>query len=57
MRCNDVETATAVGRRYGSPVVLRIDAAAMYRAGHIFYCSDNGVWLTDTVSPEFIAAR
>jgi putative RNA 2'-phosphotransferase len=50
----DVETATAVGRRHGSPVVLRVDAAAMHRAGHVFYCSDNGVWLTDTVSPEFI---
>ncbi|MCW3097352.1 MAG: phosphotransferase KptA/Tpt1 [Chthonomonadaceae bacterium] len=50
----DVETATVVGRRHGSPVVLRVDAAAMHRAGHVFYCSDNGVWLTDTVNPEFI---
>jgi putative RNA 2'-phosphotransferase len=50
----DIETATAVGRRHGSPVVLRVDAAAMHRAGHLFYCSENGVWLTDTVSPEFI---
>jgi putative RNA 2'-phosphotransferase len=51
----DVETATAVGRRHGSPVVLRIDAQAMHRAGHLFYCSANGVWLTDAVGPEFIA--
>lgn len=50
----DIETATAVGRRHGRPVVLRIDAAAMHRAGHLFYCSDNGVWLTDAVAPEFI---
>ena len=50
----DIETATAVGRRHGSPVVLRIDAAAMHRAGHLFYCSENGVWLTDTVAPEYI---
>ncbi len=53
----DVETATAVGRRHGSPVVLRVDAAAMHRAGHVFYRSENGVWLTDSVSPEFIKPR
>lgn len=59
MRCHhvhlssDVETAHRVGKRHGSPVVLRVDAASMYQAGYVFYCSDNGVWLTDRVPPRF----
>ena len=47
-------TATKVGERRGKPVILTIRAAAMADAGHPFYLSDNGVWLTDAVPPEFI---
>lgn len=50
----DPETARAVGARHGRPVIFTIDAAAMSSAGHIFYRSANGVWLTDTVPPEFL---
>ena len=50
----DVETATRVGARHGRPVILTVDAAAMRRAGHVFYVSANGVWLTDEVPPEFL---
>ena len=50
----DVETATRVGARHGRPVILSVDAAAMARAGHVFYMSANGVWLTDEVPPEFL---
>src|SRR5262249_10558885 len=45
----DVPTATRVGGRHGKPVVFEVDAAAMRRAGHTFYVSANGVWLTDAV--------
>ena len=48
------ETAIAVGRRYGRPVVLEINAAEMYKAGHIFFLSDNGVWLVDEVPPIYM---
>jgi putative RNA 2'-phosphotransferase len=48
------ETARTVGMRHGSPVVLEIDAAAMHQAGYQFYCSENGVWLTDSVPPEYL---
>ena len=51
----DVNTATAVGARHGRPVVLVIDAARMVAAGHQFARSENGVWLVDTVPPEFLA--
>lgn len=50
----DVETAERVGSRRGSPIVLRIDSAAMARAGRIFYLTANDVWLTEHVPPEYI---
>ncbi|WP_069171577.1 RNA 2'-phosphotransferase [Streptomyces griseus] len=53
----DRETATRVGARRGAPVVLSVDAGAMHRAGHSFYVSANGVWLTDSVPPRFLRLR
>jgi putative RNA 2'-phosphotransferase len=47
------ETAVNVGKRHGKPVVLLIAAGMMYQNGYTFYCSDNGVWLTDHVPPEY----
>jgi putative RNA 2'-phosphotransferase len=51
----DVETATKVGARRGKPVILKVDAGRMHRDGHKFLLSANGVWLTDTVPPWFLA--
>ncbi|MEV6165453.1 RNA 2'-phosphotransferase [Streptomyces sp. NPDC052052] len=53
----DRATATRVGARRGRPVVLSVDAAAMHRAGHTFYVSANGVWLTAAVPPAFLRFR
>ncbi|NMG06012.1 RNA 2'-phosphotransferase [Brasilonema sp. UFV-L1] len=50
----DIATAQIVGARHGKPVVLLVDTAAMYQAGYKFYCSDNGVWLIDSVPPEYL---
>jgi putative RNA 2'-phosphotransferase len=50
----DVETARVVGRRRGRPVVLRVAAGRMHRDGHLFFLSDNGVWLTEHVPPLYI---
>ncbi len=50
----DTATAISVGRRYGEPVVLRIAALELHDAGHVFYCADNGVWLTYKVPVEAI---
>jgi len=53
----DAETAHRVGaRRAGPTVMLRIDAAGMHRAGHVFYRAANGVWLTAAVPPQWIEA-
>ena len=51
----DASTARAVGARRGKAVVLRIDAQGMRAAGHTFYRTPNGVWLTDEVPSTFIA--
>lgn len=50
----DEETAHRVGARRGNPVVLEVDAAAMAAAGHEFYLTSNGVWLTDAVPPAYV---
>lgn len=50
----DPETAARVGARRGKPVVLTVDSRAMAAAGHVFYRSANGVWLTDSVPPSFL---
>jgi putative RNA 2'-phosphotransferase len=51
----DEATARAVGARRGKAVVLCIDARGMRAAGHTFYRTPNGVWLTDEVPNAFIA--
>ncbi len=50
----DGPTATQVARRKGEPLILEIDAAGAYRAGHNFYRGNDMVWLADAVPPEFI---
>jgi putative RNA 2'-phosphotransferase len=43
-----------VGGRHGKPVLLAIRAGEMHRAGRVFRCSANGVWLVPCVPSEFI---
>lgn len=50
----DIETATRVGSRRGSAVILVVDAAAMVAAGITFALSSNGVWLVETAPPQFL---
>jgi putative RNA 2'-phosphotransferase len=51
---SDIKTAVNVGARHGKPVVLEINSESMHRDGYVFFISENGVWLTDTVPPCFI---
>lgn len=48
------ETAHKVGSRHGKPVILIINTARMHQDGLLFYQSDNGVWLTDSVARQYI---
>jgi putative RNA 2'-phosphotransferase len=50
----DIETATKVASRRGKPVILNIETQRMVQDGYLFYCSENGVWLTDEVPVEYI---
>ena len=50
----DTETATAVGRRHGKPVIYQVESGLMSREGYDFFLSANGVWLTKAVPPRFL---
>ena len=49
------EVALSVGQRYGTAVLLTIEAARMNEDGHQFFVSANGVWLTDAVPVQYIS--
>lgn len=50
----DLETAQKVGQRRGKPIILTLNARKMHEEGHLFYVSDNGVWLTEQVPPQHL---
>ncbi len=50
----DERTAMNVGMRYGKPVVLTVDARKMYENSHLFFLTENGVWLTEHVPTIYI---
>lgn len=50
----DETTATKVGARHGRPVILIVRAAEMFAAGHQFFRSANGVWLTEVVPVQYL---
>lgn len=50
----DEETAVKVGQRHGKPVALKIRAGDMHREGHVFFLSENKVWLTGLVPPGYL---
>ena len=53
----DIRTAHAVGKRHGRPVILEIAARSMADHGFQFYLSENGVWLTEEVPPDYLIRR
>ena len=54
---SDVETAVMVGQRHGKPFVFDVLAKKMCSDGFEFFLSDNGVWLTETVPPDYLLTR
>lgn len=48
------EVAGIVGNRRGKAIILTVRAREMNAAGHEFFVSANGVWLTDFVPAAFI---
>lgn len=50
----EIETAKSVGTRYGKPVIFKIETEKMLAENFKFYVSANGVWLVESVPPEFL---
>lgn len=50
---SDVETARAVGKRHGNPVILAIKARAFVRDGYVLKRSANGVWQALAVPTDY----
>lgn len=50
----DYQTAIAVGKRHGEPVVLAIAAKHFVADGYRLMRSANGVWQADNVPPEYL---
>ena len=51
---SDIETAIAVGKRHGKPIVFDVDSGQMNADGMEFYLSENGVWLTEKVPTKYL---
>lgn len=51
------DTAVAVGKRHGTPVVLIIRAADFVADGHALFLSANGVWQAKSVPPAYFAVQ
>ena len=49
-----LDVAESVGSRRGEAVILEVEASRMSADGHSFFLSENGVWLSDAVPPEYI---
>lgn len=50
----DVETATNVGKRHGTPVIFKVNAEQMQKDDYDFFQSVNGVWLTKEVPVKYL---
>lgn len=50
----DRSTALQVGKRYGKPLLLEVEALAMSCNGHEFFISANGIWLTRAVPTIYL---
>ena len=51
----DIETALIVGkRRDPNPIILQIDSKKAHNDGIKFYFGNDGIWLSDTLPPQYI---
>jgi putative RNA 2'-phosphotransferase len=53
----DVNTAENVGNRRGKAIVLEVLSGQMHEDGYQFFLSANGVWMTDTVPPQYLTEQ
>lgn len=57
----NIDTMMAVARRHvkrdGEAVIIQVNTKAMHESGHLFYKSDNGVWLSDFIPTEYLEVK
>ena len=51
---SDYCTAVKVGSRHGKAVVYTVDTVSMVSDGCVFFVSENGVWLTESVPAKYL---
>ena len=56
MQAEEVMAWQSAKRWHSTPVVLKIDATAMYTDGMVFGVSDNGVWCVEQVPTRYIVS-
>lgn len=54
---SDIKTALKVGSRHGKPFVFVIDTKRMSENNKEFFKTENDVWLTEFVSPDFLIIK
>jgi putative RNA 2'-phosphotransferase len=52
---DNIATALNVGQRHGKPILLVVDARRMHNDGLLFYLSENKVWLTEDIDPQYLS--
>lgn len=53
----DYDTAVKVGMRHGNAIVLEVNARQMKEDGYVFYLSENGVYLTESVPSKYLKIK
>ena len=52
--CGDIRSAHEIGRKHRKPVILEIAARLMESHRFQFFKSEDGVWLTESVPPDYL---
>ncbi|HIH2840588.1 TPA: RNA 2'-phosphotransferase [Clostridioides difficile] len=50
----NIDIAVKVGKRHGTPVILKINTGKMYENGYKFYLSENNVWLCEYIPFKYV---
>jgi putative RNA 2'-phosphotransferase len=50
----NLSMAHEAGGRRGKSIIIAVNAILMESNGHDFYCTDNNVWLVESVPPQYL---
>lgn len=52
--CGDIRSAHEIGRKHRKPIILEVASRLMESHGFKFFRSEDGVWLTEAVPPDYL---